>query len=213
MNYLQSGFEVKELSAPIMVMRSEATSDTGGAGYHRGGAAQLADVRWIHGGFHRHFTPQVKKPPIGAHGGEPGRLGGDWIFDSAGNGALTNGWLPADLRGELYLRGIPMAGVIDSKTHELSASGDYVFVTRDVPAAAGSIARAISNGGGGWGNPFEREPERVMRDVRDGYVTVGGAAADYGVVILGDPESDPEGLRVDAAATRALREQRQVRAG
>jgi len=36
----------------------------------------------------------------------------------------------------------------------------------------------------------------VKRDVRDGYVTIAGAARDYGVVIKGDPERDPEGLTI-----------------
>ncbi|MCX8022261.1 MAG: hydantoinase B/oxoprolinase family protein [Syntrophorhabdaceae bacterium] len=38
-------------------------------------------------------------------------------------------------------------------------------------------------GGGGYGDPFERDPEAVLRDVREGYVTIDGAKRDYGVVI------------------------------
>jgi len=45
----------------------------------------------------------------------------------------------------------------------------------------------------------------VLADVRDGYVSIAGARASYGVVFGGDPELDPEGLRIDEAATRALR--------
>ena len=37
--------------------------------------------------------------------------------------------------------------------------------------------------------------------MRDGYVTLEGAARDYGVVVVGDPEEDPEGLTLDLAAT------------
>jgi N-methylhydantoinase B len=55
------------------------------------------------------------------------------------------------------------------------------------------------------GDLFARDPERVRRDVRDGYVSIAGARADYGVVIEGDPEADPEGLRIDAADTTRLR--------
>ncbi len=58
---------------------------------------------------------------------------------------------------------------------------------------------AHTAGGGGWGDPFEREPERVLRDVRDGVVSVESAADDYGVVIGAD------GRSVDGAATDALR--------
>jgi N-methylhydantoinase B len=50
-----------------------------------------------------------------------------------------------------------------------------------------------------------REPQRVCDDVRNGYVTIAGARRDYGVAISGDPEFDPEGLVIDEAATRRLR--------
>jgi N-methylhydantoinase B len=45
----------------------------------------------------------------------------------------------------------------------------------------------------------------VLRDVRNGYVSVAQAKAQYGVVVTGDPERDPEGIAVDRAATEALR--------
>jgi N-methylhydantoinase B len=45
-------------------------------------------------------------------------------------------------------------------------------------------------------------------DVRDGYVSVAGAARDYGVVVTGDPDDDPEGLAVDLEATERLRASR-----
>ena len=67
------------------------------------------------------------------------------------------------------------------------------------------MSRYITNGGGGWGDPMARDPERVLRDVRNGYVSQDGAKHTYGVVIVGDPEFDPEGLTIDAVATAALR--------
>ena len=45
-------------------------------------------------------------------------------------------------------------------------------------------------------------------DVRDGYVTIEGALRDYGVVVMGDPENDPEGLSVDLEATERARAER-----
>ena len=63
------------------------------------------------------------------------------------------------------------------------------------------MLRWITNGGGGWGDPLERDPEAVRRDVRDEYVSIAGARADYGVVVSGDPETDPEGLVLDLEAT------------
>jgi N-methylhydantoinase B len=65
-------------------------------------------------------------------------------------------------------------------------------------------ARMIADtpGGGGWGEPFSRDPERVLRDVRDEVVSVDAAARDYGVVIRSD---GPDGCRIDIEATAALR--------
>jgi len=57
-------------------------------------------------------------------------------------------------------------------------------------------------GGGGFGNPFERDPERVVADVREGYVTQEQARSEYGVVI------DPDTLDLDQEATAALRSAR-----
>jgi N-methylhydantoinase B len=53
--------------------------------------------------------------------------------------------------------------------------------TRRVPVNAGDRFRVISAGGGGRGNPLEREPERVRDDVLDGFVTPEAALEVYGV--------------------------------
>ena len=55
-------------------------------------------------------------------------------------------------------------------------------------------------GGGGWGDPLERDPDSVRLDVRNEFVTVAGARADYGVVV------DPVTLLVDEIATQQLRD-------
>jgi N-methylhydantoinase B len=51
----------------------------------------------------------------------------------------------------------------------------------------GSVVELCTGGGGGFGDPRERDPERVRADVRDGYVSVEAAARDYGVVL--DPDT------------------------
>ena len=73
--------------------------------------------------------------------------------------------------------------------------------------APGSRLHAIDNGGGGYGNPLEREPERVLDDVNERYVSRAKAADLYGVVITGSEADDD--LAVDLAATEALRRERQ----
>ena len=60
------------------------------------------------------------------------------------------------------------------------------------------MIRITSAGAGGYGSPLEREPDRVLADVRRGFVTAGAARAEYGVVIAEDA--------VDEDATDALRE-------
>ena len=65
--------------------------------------------------------------------------------------------------------------------------------------APGDRVRFILSGGGGYGNPFERDPERVLADVKQGYVSIEQAKADYAVVI------DANRMEVDEASTTALR--------
>jgi len=71
---------------------------------------------------------------------------------------------------------------------------------------AGTEVLYMTAGGGGWGNPLERDPERVLRDVREGYVSAEKAHELYGVVL------DADERRVDEAATRALRARRRSHA-
>jgi len=64
---------------------------------------------------------------------------------------------------------------------------------------AGDSITLRAGGGGGFGAPSERDPERVASDVRQGYVSHAAAADAYGVVI------DPKTLEVDHVATRQRR--------
>ncbi|WP_421997899.1 hydantoinase B/oxoprolinase family protein [Reyranella sp.] len=59
--------------------------------------------------------------------------------------------------------------------------------------------RARSPGGGGFGDPKTRDPERVLRDVRDGIVSAAAAERVYGVALAAD------GRSIDARRTAALR--------
>jgi N-methylhydantoinase B len=64
-------------------------------------------------------------------------------------------------------------------------------------------------GGGGWGDPLERDPQRVLDDVLDEYVSLEAARRDYGVVLNGSLEDLD--LRVDEAATTARRAELRAR--
>ncbi|HEY6319348.1 MAG TPA: hydantoinase B/oxoprolinase family protein [Acidimicrobiia bacterium] len=72
-----------------------------------------------------------------------------------------------------------------------------------VPLPAGQRIMYDYGGGGGWGNPLDRDAQAVLDDVLDEYVSVEGAAREYGVVLSGSLEDLT--LAVDAAATEARR--------
>jgi N-methylhydantoinase B len=65
----------------------------------------------------------------------------------------------------------------------------------------GDVFRHVLAGGGGWGDPLERDSLAVLRDVRNEILSPDRAKADYGVVV------DTANWRVDAAATQRLRAQ------
>jgi N-methylhydantoinase B len=76
---------------------------------------------------------------------------------------------------------------------------------KPITLGMGDVYRHAMAGGGGFGNPFERDPEKVRADVLDGKVTVAHARDAYGVVIASGAER-----HVDVAATNALRATRGV---
>ena len=63
----------------------------------------------------------------------------------------------------------------------------------------GDLISVQTGGGGGWGDPLERDPEKVQRDVRAGYISFAAAKKEYGVVL------DRETLEIDREATEKLR--------
>ena len=77
--------------------------------------------------------------------------------------------------------------------HEVATMPMQSFIARK-----GDLFRMVSAGGGGYGNPRERDPDAVLEDVREEKVTREAARDVYGVVVTDDGT-------VDAAGTRALR--------
>jgi N-methylhydantoinase B len=94
--------------------------------------------------------------------------------------------------------GRPFSVVIDpggANEREVDALADAE------PVRAGEVIRIRTTGGGG--DPLDRAPQAVLRDVRWGKVSAGGARADYGVVLTGSGED----VAVDGEATVRLREE------
>ena len=77
---------------------------------------------------------------------------------------------------------------------------EHVFYSRDaVPVKAQDLIRLVTPGGGGWGDPLEREIEAVRMDVVRRLVSHDSAEREYGVVM------DPTSFEVDESATKKMR--------
>ena len=82
-----------------------------------------------------------------------------------------------------------------------------------VPVVSGDVFTRPAAGGGGFGDPLERDLSAVLKDVTDGYVTLERARKDYGVVV-NEVDADLAQYEVDEEATARERErQREERLG
>jgi len=69
----------------------------------------------------------------------------------------------------------------------------------NLPLGEDEVVSFMTGGGGGYGPPLERDPEKVLDDVLDGYISLSSAKDEYSVVISEDT------MTVDRAATAKLR--------
>lgn len=109
---------------------------------------------------------------------------GDGVEEEARAFGLFGGGAGARNRLELHL---PDGRVVVPRSKDV------------VPIPRGTVFVQEAGGGGGFGDPFERPPGLVAREVRDGVISLEAARRDYGVWV------DPETFQVDAARTAALR--------
>ena len=162
--------ERNEQVVPLFYLHRRLACDTGGAGRQRGGLS--AEVALTLGGI------EQAQALIMTHGAETPNsqgLGGGWpgatIRQTFGRGAVAQG-LAVDAPFETFG---PKPGLM-------------TMTNRDV-------FHVTWQGGGGYGDPLEREAAAVELDVENGAVSEGAASDVYGVVIG------------DAAATAKLREE------
>jgi N-methylhydantoinase B len=73
------------------------------------------------------------------------------------------------------------------------------------PVRAGELIRIRTTGGGGWGDPLDREPSAVLADLHAGKVSVAGARDDYGVIVRQVRAEPVARFEPDADGTAALR--------
>jgi N-methylhydantoinase B len=78
-------------------------------------------------------------------------------------------------------------------------------IVSDIPQ--GTILRQIAGGGGGYGDPYLRPADQVVREVRNGTLSLQKAQEDYGIVI------DPKTLNLDESQTERLRRKEKKREG
>jgi N-methylhydantoinase B len=148
------------------------------------------------------------------------QLARDYETDSGGAGRWRGGLgtlyrkqilAPAKVYTYVVGRTYPMPGIAGGHPGapnrlELKVGGareEAGTTTRLVAHEPGEAIAYHYGGGGGWGDPLEREPEKVLDDVLDEYVSLRSARDEYGVVLTGSLEALD--LAIDWQATAALR--------
>jgi len=93
--------------------------------------------------------------------------------------------------------GQPFGAYVDAEGRNEKLGG----LVDDEPIKAGEILRVRTTGGGGWGDPLDRDTAKVLHDVMQGKVSRDSAKRDYGVIFA----EGADDLRIDDAATENLR--------
>jgi N-methylhydantoinase B len=96
--------------------------------------------------------------------------------------------------------GTPFQALLFSDSQQVELPAQIMV---DTPVRAGDKLLHVQPGAGGYGDPWTRDPQRVLEDVLDEKMTVAYAEREYGVVI------DPQSLSVDWEKTTRLRQSRQ----
>jgi N-methylhydantoinase B len=180
-----ANIESYELRYPILYLYRRQTTDSGGPGKFRGGAG-ISMMYTVHGVdeiptkiLHTFGVEQPESPGMG--GGYPSTTNQFAILRES------------DLADRLSRGEVPQS--LDAIEGTLEGFGAYAITSM----RAGDVYRTVSQGGGGYGDPLDRDPAHVALDVARSLVSVLWAERVYGVVLAGDGE-------VDDAATSARRE-------
>lgn len=175
--------EANEAYGPYLYLHRAFLPNTGGPGAQRGGAGVgLAvtphDTEALHAMMLGHG---VEVPnAVGLFGGLPGACGKNLIRRQGGDiGALIERYPNTE------------ALLADRQTEALGAKPGHLLLNQ------GDVLAYTFQGGGGYGDPLLRTPQRVALDLRAGLVTAEAARQHYGVVLLDG--------QVDQAATDAER--------
>jgi len=165
--------EAAELLYPIAMEAFDLRADSGGPGANRGGLGARFRFRFIGGGELSIETSRTLEGSPGVNGGGTSPV--QVLVQEEPDGTRR-------VIGGLADDGSWRSPLLSS--HRFGPDDSFEF---------------LSTGGGGWGDPLTRDPERVREDVLDGYVTAAAARREYCVVV------DPESGAVDFDATADLR--------
>jgi N-methylhydantoinase B len=179
--------ETNENFAPVLYLHRRLTKDSGGMGKFRGG-------RSVGMAFTLHKVDTLSALLVG-HGVEsPNAVG---IFGGYPGACNVNHLVRGSNLDELFAaRELPA---------DLQAlGGEHINLGSKpgrIPLAAGDVFEYTWQGGGGFGDPLERDPDKVMADMADVAISAVTAGDGYGVVF------DERDLSVDAEATETKRDQ------
>jgi N-methylhydantoinase B len=201
-NVMDMSVEALEEDYPLLIARKEFVADRAGPGEWRGGAGVVFDRIVLTDAEVRPLMLRVRRLPWGAAGGRDGSAGAAWRGLPAEQLA---DWLPTESfdASDTDVRLIPMVGYFDESGRATGLDGEWLSTLHAELGRPGTVYRVLTPGGGGWGDPMCRDPESVVRDVRDGFVTLAAARYQYGVVIVADARG---AQAVDVEATRRCRE-------
>ena len=178
--------ETVEQTYPVLYLYKRLRPDAGGAGRFRGGAS--VDAAFVlHGtdGLEGTTLGMRKAVPLpGLFGGYPGAC---TLFELRQDTTLGQRLVAGE--------GLPTeSSEIDGKVVGVGLNAAGIRLRQ------GEVFRFANASGSGFGDPLERDPDRVLGDLRDGYVTPATARSVYGVVVTDG------GRAVDVAATATARD-------
>ncbi|HEY8017395.1 MAG TPA: hydantoinase B/oxoprolinase family protein, partial [Dongiaceae bacterium] len=183
--------EANESSGPLLYLFRSFVPDTAGPGRTRGGATTgLALLPYDVEGLNAMVIGHGVEVPnsVGLHGGMPGACATHMLRRS--------NYDVSSLLSRYYDAASIMA---DSQTQDLGAKPGGFRI------GPGDVFAYTFQGGGGYGDPLQRDPLKVARDVADGYVTARWAADLYGVVLGADGAPNSAATAAKRQAIRKLR--------
>jgi N-methylhydantoinase B len=157
-----------------------------------------------------YYPWRVVKYELLADSAGPGRyrggLGVHWEgVNEGGSAILLTGDSDGDVTRGYTIEGGRAPDFFNALTIRRNSETLRVRAHRQANLLDGDVVIQRTAGGCGVGDPFTRDPEAVLADVLNGYVSIAGAQRDYGVVV------DAASRTVDRAATDALRSARRDR--